>query len=327
MKIAVDVMGGDFAPLEILLGAKAFVENGGGQLILVGPEAEIRKVLPELPAGCEIEHTSEWIEMGEAPAQAMRKKKNSSIAVASRLVAQGKADACLSAGSTGAQMASALLEIGRIPGVERPAIAVVMPTTINTGVVVLDVGANVDCRPQHLQQFGILGSAYYERIFSVPSPKIGLLNVGAEAGKGNEITKAAYALLEKENLNFIGNIEADHLFEGVAHVVVCDGFVGNVLLKTSEGIADAFGGAIREGIKKAEASKETAGKILSSLRRFQPDAPEYSAAPLLGIAGCSIVCHGKSKAPVIANALHLAARYASTDVVGLISKNLTTADK
>ncbi len=323
MKIAVDVMGGDFAPLEILSGAKKFLESGSAQLILVGREADIRKHLPEIPSGCEIEDTPDFIEMGEAPAQALRKKKNASIALAARLVKQGKAQAFLSAGSTGAQMAASLLEIGRIPGVERPAVAVVFPTHDGKGVVILDVGANVDCKPNHLLQFGMMGSAYFERIFNVSAPKIGLLNVGSEAGKGNDLAKAAYPMMQESSLNFVGNVEADHLFEGAANVVVCDGFVGNVLLKTSEGVSDAVIGAIREGISKSKLSKEESKVIFSSLARYRVDAPEYSAAPLLGINGCSVVCHGKSKAPVILNALNLAAKYSSTDVVGLISRNFS----
>ena len=327
MKIAIDVMGGDFAPQELLLGAKKFAESGEAGLILVGDEKEIRKFLPELPPGCEIEHTSECVEMGEAPAQALRKKKNASVALAARLVKQGRAQAFLSAGSTGAQMAAALLEIGRIPGVERPAVAVVMPTANNSGVVVLDVGANVDCKPLHLFQFGVMGAAYFERIFNVENPKVGLLNVGSESGKGNELAKSAYPLLQDGDVNFIGNVEGDHLFEGVAHVVVCDGFVGNVLLKTSEGVSEAVIGAVKEGIKKANVPKELAESLFAALRRFRTDAAEYSGAPLLGINGCSIVCHGKSKAPVIANALTLAARYSSTDVLGLISKKLVRTEE
>jgi glycerol-3-phosphate acyltransferase PlsX len=325
MKIAVDVMGGDYAPQELVLGAKMFAENGTAGLILVGKEAEIRKHLPELPANCEIEDTPECIEMGEAPAQALRKKKRASVAVAARLVKEGRAQAFLSAGSTGAQMAASLMEIGRIPGVERPAIAVVLPTTNESGVVVLDVGANVDCKPFHLLQFGQMGAAYYEKIFGIATPKVGLLNVGSEPGKGNDLVKASFELLQGGGLNFIGNIEGDHLFEGAAHVVICDGFVGNVLLKISEGISDAVLGAVKMAVKKANVPRELAESLFAGLRRFRTDAPEYTAAPLLGINGCSVVCHGKSKAPVIANALSLATRYASTDVIGLIGSQLTTS--
>jgi glycerol-3-phosphate acyltransferase PlsX len=323
MKIAVDVMGGDFAPQELVRGAAQFAETGAAGLLLVGIEAEIRKYLPELPAGCEIVHTDEFVGMGEPPAQALRKKRNASVALASRLVKEGRAQAVLSAGSTGAQMAAALLEIGRIPGVERPAVAVVLPATNGNGVVVLDVGANVDCRPAHLVQFGIMGAAYSQGVLSVSTPRVALLNVGSEEGKGNDQVKAAFPLFRESSLNFIGNVEADHLFSGVADVVVCDGFVGNVLLKASEGVSEAVLKAVKEGVARAGSAPEIGAAVLGSVKRYRSDAPEYSAAPLLGIAGCSIVCHGKSKAPVIANALHLAVKYASTDVVGLISQETT----
>ncbi|MFZ2958535.1 MAG: phosphate acyltransferase PlsX [Candidatus Ozemobacteraceae bacterium] len=322
MKIALDVMGGDFAPRELVLGAKAFAETGKAGVLLVGRESDIRAVLPELPPNCEIVDTNEFVEMGEAPAHALRKKKNASVALAARLVKQGIAQAFVSAGSTGAQMAASLMEIGRIPGIERPAPAVVLPTTDGGGCVVLDMGANVDCKPAYLLQFALMGAAYSERIFSRPRPRIGLLNVGSEEGKGNELAKAVFPLLKDSGLNFVGNVEADHLFEGIADVVVCDGFVGNVLLKASEGISEAVVGAIKAGMKSANLSKEAAGIIFAGLRRYQSDAPEYSGAPLLGIAGPSIVCHGKSKAPVIAHALQLAAQYAETDVLGLIARNL-----
>ena len=323
MKIAVDVMGGDFAPQEILLGAQKFAETGEAELILVGRQVDIVRILPQLPKGCEIVDTPEVIEMGEPPASALRKKKNASVALAARLVKEGKAVGFLSAGSTGAQMAASLMEIGRIPGAERPPIAVVMPTLRETGMVVLDVGANVDCKPQHLVQFAIMGGAYFERLYKLPSARIGLLNVGSEAGKGNELAKAAYPLLEQSGLNFVGNVEPDHMVEGVCDVLVCDGFDGNILLKTSEGISDAVVNAVKKGIAKAGVDPVMAKAIFSELQRFRVDAPEYSGAPLLGIAGGSIVCHGKAKAPVIAHALHLAAQFSSTDVIGLIAQRLS----
>ena len=324
MKIALDVMGGDFAPRELCHGARLFAETGKAGLLLVGQEAAIRQELPELPPNCEIVDTPEFVEMGEAPTTALRKKKNTSIAVAARLVKQGRAQGFVSAGSTGAQMAASLLEIGRIPGIERPAIAVVLPTTKKGGVVVLDVGANVDCKPHHLLQFALMGSAYVERIFSCASPRVGLLNVGEEEGKGNELAKAVYPLLKNTPLNFVGNVEADHLFEGAADVVVCDGFVGNVLLKCSEGVSEAVNGALKETLLTANLPKEAMGAIMSGLRRYQTGTPEYSGAPLLGIAGPSIVCHGKSKAPIICHALQLAVQYAAGDVLGLIARHLTS---
>ena len=325
MKIAVDVMGGDFAPREILLGAQIFAESGAADLILVGRRSDIEAILPSLPQGCEIADTPEFVEMGEAPATALRKKRNTSIALAARLVKEGKAQGFLSAGSTGAQMAASLLEIGRIPGVERPPVAVVMPTVNNTGLVVLDVGANVDCKPHQLLQFAIMGAAYFERLYTSERARVGLLNVGSEPGKGNELAKATYVLLEKADLNFVGNVEPDHMFEGVCDVLVCDGFDGNILLKTSEGVSEAVNQALKRGLAQANLPPEVVQKIQNELRRFRVDAPEYSGGPLLGINGGSFVCHGKSKAPVIANALHLAARFVVSDVVGLIARRLSNA--
>ena len=325
MKIAVDVMGGDFAPRELVLGCKSFFETGKAGVVMVGAREDILEIWPDVPDGVEIYDTPEFVEMGEPPAQALRRKKNASVAVAARLVKDGEAAAFLSAGSTGAQMAASLLKIGRIKGIERPGVSVLLPTSKDYGVMVLDVGANVDCRPVHLFQFALMGAAYYEKICGIPNPRVGLLNVGSEAGKGNDLTKAVYALLQESSLNFIGHVEADHLYSGQAHVVVCDGFAGNVLLKTSEGLASLILGTVRQAVQTSGVSKEGAGGLLKAMQRFQPGAPEYSGAPLLGIAGGAIVCHGNSKAPVIANALDLAARYAATDVIGLISHRLAEA--
>ncbi len=319
MKIAVDVMGGDYAPQELVSGARSYLESGGSaELILVGRESAIREIMPQLPKDCEIYDTPDFVEMGEAPMQALRKKKNASIAVAARLVREGKADALLSAGSTGAQMAASFLEIGRIPGVERPAIAVMLPSSEDHGVLLLDVGANVDCRANHLFQFAQMGSTYYERVCGIKRPKVGILSIGEEASKGNELTKLVYDSLKESSLNFIGNVEADHLYYGKAHVVVCDGFVGNVLLKASESLSELIQGQLFKAAKGASIAPEQLLQLKGGLKKFSPDAPEYSAAPLLGINGVSVVCHGKSKSSVIANALTLAASYASTGVVGLI---------
>ncbi|HQG29305.1 MAG TPA: phosphate acyltransferase PlsX, partial [Candidatus Ozemobacteraceae bacterium] len=285
MKVAIDVMGGDFAPRELVLGARQYLESGKAELMLVGRRSDILAVWPEAESRCEVIDMPEMVEMGESPTTALRKKKNASVAVAARLVKEGRASCFLSAGSTGAQMAASLLEIGRVPGVERPAIAVMLPTASGNGVLVLDVGANVDCRPNHLVQFAHMGVSYYEAICRVEKPKIGVLNIGGEAGKGNELTKSVYELLEKQNgtLNFVGNVEPDSLFEGHAHVVVCDGFVGNILLKASEGLSDLIMGTIKQGVAKAGIPAEMANAVLGNLRRVRTDAPEYSGAPLLGI--------------------------------------------
>ena len=302
MKVAIDVMGGDFAPRELVLGARQYLESGKAELMLVGRRSDILAVWPEAESRCEVIDTPEMVEMGESPTTALRKKKNASVAVAARLVKEGRASCFLSAGSTGAQMAASLLEIGRVPGVERPAIAVMLPTASGNGVLVLDVGANVDCRPNHLVQFAHMGVSYYEAICRVEKPKIGVLNIGGEAGKGNELTKSVYELLEKQN----GTLN----------------FVGNILLKASEGLSDLIMGTIKQGVAKAGIPAEMANAVLGNLRRVRTDAPEYSGAPLLGIGGCSIVCHGKFKAASIANAIHLAAQYGASDVVKHIASRL-----
>lgn len=323
MKIAVDVMGGDFAPMELVKGAELYLQSGGeAELVLVGKESAIRETLPTLPDRCEVVNAPDFIEMHEAPLQALRRKRNASIAVAARHVRDGKADALLSAGSTGAQMAASLLEIGRIPGIERPAIAVMLPTALNESAMLLDVGANIDCRPHHLFQFALMGVAYYQKIFNVVNPKVGVLNIGEEWNKGNELTKAVYEMLEASSLNFVGNVEADHLYYGKAHVVVCDGFVGNVLLKASESVSEMIQGALFKAAAGARLGQKQLVELSSGLKKFSHDAPEHSAAPLLGINGVSVVCHGKAKASVIANALGLAASYASTGVVELIQSHI-----
>ncbi len=322
MKIAVDVMGGDLAPREIVLGASQYLKEGGAGLILVGKESAIREFLPELPENCEIHDASDVIGMDEAPMQALRKKRNASIAVAARLVKEGRASALVSAGSTGAQMAASLMEIGRIPGIERPAISVFLPTAKDRGALLLDVGANVDCRPQQLVQFAVMGAAYYEKVCGVDRPTVGILSIGEEESKGNELTKSVFEILKNSDLNFIGNIEADHLYYGKADVVVCDGFVGNVLLKASESISELIQGALFKAAMGIGLPEDAMMGLKSGLRRFSPDAPEYSGAPLLGINGVSVVCHGKSKAPVIANAIRLAEKYAENNVIGLIESRV-----
>ncbi|MBQ3644596.1 MAG: phosphate acyltransferase PlsX [Candidatus Riflebacteria bacterium] len=326
MKIAIDVMGGDFAPQELIAGAKGYLQNDGeAGLILVGDEKVIRELWPDLPESCEIYHTDEVIEMGEHPLQALRKKKNASVAVCASLVKQGKADGFISAGSTGAQMAASLLVLGKITGIERPAISVMLPTSGDKGVLLLDVGANVDVRPNHLLEFALMGSAYYGKICGIERPKVGLLNIGEEEAKGNELTKAAYELLKGSSLNFVGNVEADHLFEGKANVVVCDGFVGNVLLKTSEGVSENMQALVFKTAMSM--GEETVGNFKKAIKKFSPSSPEYSAAPLLGVNGVSLVCHGKSKAPVITNAIKLAVSCSKSNYVDLITKELTKAQQ
>lgn len=323
MKIAVDVMGGDYAPSELVKGAAVYLQSGGeSQLALVGCKSAILDIAPDIETKCEIVDAPDCIEMEESPLQALRKKPKASVAVAAKMVSSGAADAFLSAGSTGAQMAASLLAVGRIDGIERPAISVMLPTSKDQGVLILDMGANVDCRASHLYQFAVMGACYYKNICNVDNPRVGILSIGAESSKGNELTKSVYEMLSQSSLNFIGNIEADAMYHGKAHVVVCDGFTGNVLLKASEGVSELIQGALFKAASSIKLPEEQMMQLHKYMQKFKHDAPEYSAAPLLGINGVSVVCHGKAKSPVIASALKVASEYVKTNVVELIRSHI-----
>lgn len=310
MRIAVDAMGGDFAPEEIIKGAHRYaLAYPDIEVILVGQPERIEELLPQSgrPKNLGIKVASEVVEMDEHPAQAVRKKKDSSIVVATRMVKEGEADAVVSAGNTGAQMAAALLGLGRIKGIDRPAIVTVLPT-LEGGKLLLDVGANPDAKPEHLVQYAMMGSIYAERILGIKNPKVGLLNIGSEEGKGNELTQATYPLLKEAPLNFIGNIEGRDIPYGRADVVVCEGFVGNVVLKTTEGLAGALFQLIKEKITSTPFRKLGALAIKPGLQEINKmlDYAEYGGAPLLGVNGISIICHGSSKEKAIFNAIRVA---------------------
>lgn len=309
MRIAVDAMGGDHAPEEIVKGAMLAAEASSDvQLILVGQKERIQTFLSgKLPGNVSLYEASEVIEMDEHPANAVRKKKDSSIVVATRLVKLGEADAVVSAGSTGAQMAAALLGLGRIKGIERPAIVTVLPTP-EGGKLILDVGANMDASPQQLCQYGQMGSIYANKILGIYNPRVGLLNVGAEEGKGNELTQKAYPLLKASPINFIGNVEGRDVPYGRADVVVCEGFAGNILLKAAEGLAGVLFEQIKEKITSNMVRKLGALAVKPGLKEIAQmmDYSEYGGAPLLGVNGISIICHGSSKAKAIFNAIRVA---------------------
>lgn len=325
MRIAIDAMGGDYAPEEIIKGilmaAKIFPTV---ELIVVGQK---ERFLPffgyMIPKNISVVEASEVIEMDEHPANAVRKKKDSSIVVATKLVKQGKADAVVSAGSTGAQMAAALLGLGRIKGIERPAIATVMPT-LKGGKLILDVGANPDATPEQLCQYGIMGSIYAQKILGISNPRVGLLNVGTEEGKGNELTQKAYPLLKEAPINFIGNVEGRGVPYGVADVVVCEGFSGNILLKTAEGLAGALFQLIKEKITQTPIRKLGAMIVKPGLKEIAQmmDYAEYGGAPLLGVNGISIICHGSSKEKAIFNAIRVAQDCVLARFIEQISEDL-----
>jgi phosphate acyltransferase len=310
VRIALDAMGGDFAPGEIIKGAlRSAVDFSDIEIILVGQPEQIEKFLPltKRPKNILIKAATEVVEMDEHPAQAVRKKKDSSIVVATRMVKEGAADAVVSAGSTGAQMAAALLGLGRIKGIDRPAIVTVLPT-LEGGKLLLDVGANPDAKPEHLVQYAMMGSIYAEQVLGIVKPKVALLNIGEEEGKGNELTQTTYTLLKEVPLNFTGNIEGRDIPYGRADVVVCEGFVGNVVLKTTEGLAGALFQLIKEKITSTPVRKLGALAIKPGLKEIGKimDYAEYGGAPLLGVNGISIICHGSSNEKAIYNAIRVA---------------------
>jgi glycerol-3-phosphate acyltransferase PlsX len=334
MRIAVDGMGGDYAPEEVVAGAVQAASSLGVEIVLVGPASRLAPLLRtgrarHLPI--EIVDAPEVIEMHEPPAAAVRRKRRSSIHLALQQVREGRAAAAVSAGNTGAAMGAALLVLGRIPAVERPAIAAILPTLHKTPAILLDVGANVDCKPRHLLQFAVMGHIYAHRVLGVPTPRVAILSNGEEATKGNEVTIRAADLLRASGLNFIGNIEGRDFFTGLADVVVCDGFVGNIVLKFGEGLALALRQVVRDELGG------TAGRLLalylSPLKRRgmnlwrRLDYREYGGAPLLGVAGIVIVAHGRSNAWAIRNAIRVAAEAAARQIVEPIAAEMAEIER
>lgn len=323
MKIAIDAMGGDYAPQEIVKGAIEAHKNGAAEIILVG-SPDLLKAYPEIiQNNIEFLPATEVIGMNEHPAKAVRRKKDASIVVATRIVAEGKADALVSAGSTGAQMAAALLIMGRIKGVLRPAISTLIPTLNSKPLVLLDAGANTDCEPKNLLQFALMGEVYAKVMLRIPSPSIGLLNIGREETKGNELALAAYSLLKESLINFKGNVEPRDFPAGPVDVVVCDGFVGNAILKFGEGIVGAVFKLLEEEIKKRTISKAAAFLMIPAFKNLMKklDYSEYGGAPLLGVDGVSIVCHGSSDAKAINNAVLAAVRAVESDFVEMLKNS------
>lgn len=322
IKIALDAMGGDFAPEEIVKGAlQAVKENTDIEIILVGQQEEIQKLLQKYHAVDRISsvQAAQVIGMDETPVQAVREKKDASINVALKLLKDKKAQALVSAGNTGAFMAASLFKLGRIPGVERPAIATVFPTGESI-VLLLDMGANVDNKPKHLLQFGEMGSLYAEHVLHIQNPRVGLLNIGEEKEKGNELTQASWDLLSKANLNFIGNVESKEVLAGKVDVVVCDGFVGNLMLKFAESVAGTVFNLLKQQISKSFMAKIGALFLYPSFKalRKKIDYDEYGGAPILGVNGICIKAHGRARAKAIKNAIRVAWEAAREDVVGCI---------
>jgi phosphate acyltransferase len=319
-------MGGDHAPRSIVEGAVLAARTFGHEIILVGNPPAIEAELQRLSvAGLKIriEPSQDVVGMDESPAQACRQKPQSSIMVATKLVGLGQADAVVSAGNSGATMAAALWHMRRLPGVSRPAITAIMPT-LKGFCVVTDVGANVDCKPKHLLQFAIMGRQFVKHIFNRPNPRVGLLSIGEEPTKGNELTLAAYDLFSQFVPNFIGNVEGRDIPKGQADVVVCDGFVGNVVLKFGEGLAEAVVSLIREQIHAHPIAKLGGLFLRGALKGVHKkiDYSEYGGAPLLGVNGVCIVCHGQSNPKAILNAVRVAAELVQKETNQAIRQEL-----
>ena len=323
MKIAIDAMGGDYAPEEIVKGALSAAGELNCSLILVGDREQIKLYAGDMPDNVSIVHSSQVIEMDEKPASALRKKKDASICVATKLVRDGEADAVVSAGSTGAQMAAALLFLGRIPEVHRPAIAAPLPG-INGPKLLIDSGANVDCRPENLLEFAVMGSSYAKTVMGIKEPLVGLLNIGSEDTKGNNLTIKAYNLLKNSGVNFYGNIEARDILNGEADIIVCDGFVGNALLKFGEGLVNVLYDLLKDCVRRSVITKMAGLCLQPGLKEMREklDWEESGGAPLLGVNKVSVVCHGSSKERAIRSAVKVAYRCVNNNFIQHISHSI-----
>jgi glycerol-3-phosphate acyltransferase PlsX len=325
--IGVDAMGGDLAPRVVIQGALEALHEPGVSfdVALVGDEPQIhaaaaRLGVKDLPR---VIHAAEVVEMAEAAAQSVRKKRDSSISVAARLHKSGETDALVSAGNTGAVVAAALFEMGRIPHIQRPAIATVLPTP-QGNVVILDVGATSDCKPSHLYQFAVMGSIYARLVLGIERPRVGLLNIGEEAEKGSELYYEAHQLLKRSPIHFVGNVEGKDIILGTADVVVCDGFVGNVLLKFAESVIPSLSTMIKDEIGAHPLSMMAGLLLKPAFRRLKRrlDYAEVGGAPLLGVEGTCIIAHGRSNPRAIKNAIKVAARCAEARVAHSIREEL-----
>ncbi|MBW2015950.1 MAG: phosphate acyltransferase PlsX [Deltaproteobacteria bacterium] len=316
MKIAVDAMGGDRAPEVVVQGALEAVSEYGIEVVLMGDEQALRKGAGndlDRP-GIKVHHCDDVVFMEEQPMRAVRRKKNASIRVAFEAVKGGEADAVVSAGHSGAMLASAILTLGRLPGVERPAFASIIPGAKGE-VILIDVGANVDCRPVHLLQFGAMAHAFAKAFLGIKDPRVGLLSIGREGGKGNEQVRLAHNLFKASPLPFAGNVEGRQLFDGKVQVVVCDGFVGNVVLKVLEGMAETVTAMLADSKSVIErAGCGETSSILTKLMKKRLDYEEYGGAPILGINGVGIVCHGASSSKAVKKAIKMAAEYREKDI-------------
>lgn len=318
MPIAVDAMGGDFAPQSAVEGAVRAAVDDGAEILLVGDrtkvEAELARHVPHggRPKRLEVIHADEVVGMDEPAITPIRKKRRSSIRLCAELVKEGRAQAMVTAGNTGAAMISAKMVIGTVAGVDRPALAAVLPN-ISGRTVLLDVGANVDSKPLHLREFAVMGHFYAQEVIGTNAPRIGLMSIGEEEGKGTDLTREVFKVLKNTGLNFVGNVEGRDVFNGSVDVIVCDGFVGNVILKSAEALAEMVGKMLREEIERGIRTR--AGYLLTKPAfdafRRRTDYSEFGAAPLLGVNGGCFIGHGRSNAKAIQNAIRRAVEFST----------------
>ncbi|ORI07255.1 phosphate acyltransferase [Campylobacter concisus] len=324
IRIAIDAMGGDFGADPIISGVIDALKETEFKAVLVGDSNVIKPLIPQsYLKNIEFLEASEVISMADGATDAL-KRKDSTIYKAIELLKNKEVDAVVSAGHSGATMSLATLRIGRLKNISRPAIATLMPNSKESATLVLDVGANVDCRSEHLFQFAIMGEAYAKEILGRKEPKVGLLSNGEEESKGNEVSKEAFKLVSRLD-SFVGNAEGNQIFDGSIDVMVCDGFIGNILLKTSEGVADAIGKIIKKQIKKsplAIAGSVLMRKVFKTLKK-QVSYDEYGGAPLLGVNGCVIISHGKSNSKAIKNAIFQAIKFANSNINKVIEEELS----
>ncbi|WP_100010994.1 phosphate acyltransferase PlsX [Lentibacillus sediminis] len=329
MRLAIDAMGGDHAPKEIVSGAMDALDQIKGLTVtLVGDEKQMKPYVSHSER-VEIIHTDEVITSEDEPVRAVRRKKNASLVLMAEEVKQGKADACISAGNTGALMSAGLFVVGRIPGIDRPALSPTLPTIDGKGFLLLDVGANVDAKPEHLLQYAVMGSIYTEKVRGISNPTVGLLNIGTEDGKGNELTKKTFALLQQAPVNFAGNVEARDILSGTADVVVTDGFSGNIALKTIEGTAMTMFSMLKETFMSSMKTKLAAGMVKSDLKNLKQklDYSEYGGAGLFGLAAPVIKAHGSSNRRAVLNAIKQAKHMVDYRVTDTIRNTVETMNR
>ncbi|UCF89666.1 MAG: phosphate acyltransferase PlsX [bacterium] len=329
MKIAVDAMGGDYAPQAVIEGAALAVGELDCTVILVGDREVISPLLQKQSCPEEriiVKHASEVVRMDESPRKALNAKQDTSIRKIFELVKAGEADACMSAGNSGAAMLSGLHVLGTLPGVDRPCIGSILPT-VSGRVVLLDAGANVDSKPHNLVQFAFMGHALARYTLGIDRPKIGLLSIGEEPGKGNEVVRSTYKILKKSDLNFHGNVEGGDIFADIVDVVVCDGFVGNVVLKTGEGVVQALGTRLKAEIKASLLGRFGYLFMRPALKRFKKrfDYAEYGGALLLGLDGIGVIAHGRSNPTAVKNAIRITYDYAKTRVAMRVKEEVESS--